>query len=53
MDFEKNLNYFHIMGHEESHLVRRREIIKAHPEIKCLYGPDITSLWVVIALCLA
>lgn len=24
VDFEKNYNYFHIMGHEESHSIRRK-----------------------------
>jgi len=53
MDFEKNYHYFHIMGHEESHLVRRRQILSAHPEIKALYGYDKASVWVSLTLNLA
>lgn len=48
-DFEKNYNFFHVMGHDETHAVRRRKILEAHPEIRLLFGPDFTSVWVGIA----
>jgi sphingolipid delta-4 desaturase len=37
------------MGHQESHQIRRREILKAHPEVKLLFGKDKTTIWVVVA----
>ena len=47
--FDKNYAYFHVMGHEESHSIRRKKILKIHPEIKNLYGKDHISLWVSVA----
>lgn len=38
------------MGHEESHLIRRRKILAAHPEIQLLYGKDLAGAWGAIAL---
>ena len=52
MDFDKNYSYYHIMGHEEPHLIRRRKILAAHPEIKLLYGYDTASIWAALALVL-
>ena len=50
MYFDKNYDYFHIMKYdEETHLVRRRKILEAHPEIRHLFGHDLASLWVAIA----
>jgi sphingolipid delta-4 desaturase len=53
MNFDKNYNYYHIMGHEEPHLVRRKQILAAHPEIKHLYGTEIATLWVAFTVNLA
>ena len=46
--FEKNLNYFHVMDHDEPHFLRRNQIIKAHPEIKKLFVKEpMTAVWVL------
>ena len=37
------------MGHDESHFIRRKQILKAHPEVKILFGHDKTTIWVAIA----
>jgi sphingolipid delta-4 desaturase len=49
-NFERNLNDFHFMDHDEPHYTRRRMILEKHPEIKQLMKPDLTSFWITLVL---
>ncbi|MES1914608.1 MAG: hypothetical protein MHM6MM_006658 [Cercozoa sp. M6MM] len=55
-DFEKEKKDWHWVESEEPHVTRRAQILKAHPEIKKLYGPEpltIPILFFVVALQMA
>jgi sphingolipid delta-4 desaturase len=49
-NFNRNVNRFHSMEHEEPHLTRRKMILDKHPEIKTIMVLDPSSFWITIAL---
>lgn len=44
-------NEFTVVGTDEPHFSRRKEILKKYPQIKELYGPDIRLLPSILAIC--
>ena len=49
-NFKKTKTDFHWIYSDEPHATRRREILKAHPEIKKLFGPEPLTAVIVIAI---
>eukprot|EP01083_Nonionella_stella_P054136 143002_1 len=48
--FPKPHDDFHWTDSEEIHAVRRKEILKTHPEIKQLFGPEPLTFWMVLGI---
>ena len=49
--FEKDLNYFHVMNHDEPHAIRRKSILEKYPEIQKLFNREpYTSIFFVVAI---
>lgn len=44
-------NEFTVVGTDEPHFSRRKEILKKYPQIKELYGPDIRLLPSILSIC--
>ena len=53
MDFKKPLHNLHYMDYDEPFQVRRKQILKAHPEIVDLYTPDPFSAYLALAIFIA
>jgi len=49
-NFDKSLEFFHVMKHDEPHNIRRNQILKAHPEIKQLFVKEPLTIAFVILL---
>lgn len=47
---KKNKNDFHWIYSDEPHATRRKEILKAHPEIRKLFGPEPKTALIVLAI---
>jgi sphingolipid delta-4 desaturase len=48
--FDRDLNGFHFMDHDEPHYARRKMILDKHPEIKTLMKLDPSSFWLTVTL---
>ncbi len=49
LNFDKSLEFFHVMKHDEPHFIRRSRILNAHPEIKQLFVKEpLTFAWVIL-----
>jgi len=47
---KKNKQDFHWVHSDEPHATRRREILRAHPEIKELFAPEPLTAYIVLAI---
>ena len=52
-NFKKNKGDFHWIYSDEPHTTRRKEILRAHPEIRKLFGPEPLTGVIVIVLVLS
>jgi sphingolipid delta-4 desaturase len=50
-DFERDLNHFHVMDHNEPHAIRRRAILEKYPEIQKLFKREpYSSMFCVVMI---
>jgi len=51
INFERDLNYFHVMDHNEPHAIRRRAILEKYPDIQKLFKREpYSSMFFVVLI---